>query len=666
MSHPTYRDQHELADLGTAGFLVYQTDADRREYAAALLQINARGEPVEFTHRCQKISATGRLLTNEAFRSIGQELTRSLLEACSTFPAILLVNVEDASCVELSNLHIPLHFVSLQMEVAGDASAYAQVVGKALAPRQPVENLHALQLIDLLTKRNLLREPFNRALERLRSIYCLETSTNGNVQGSMFIGEARSETSTYLSEQLQMSDEFLLSSRSPLEWVKPLLPYQVDGIRLLLQQPSLMLADDMGLGKTIQTLAALRVLVAQSRIQSALIIAPASLLSQWRSEARLWAPELRVSTIQGLPKDRDWQWRTPAHIYLISYETFRSDFSTNPKSPVARLWDVVVLDEAQKIKNANTTTSQVCKRLHRSRQWALTGTPLENSVDDLKSILEFVVPDSPLRSSFFPSSSDLRFELSQVQLRRKKSDVLLDLPPKLVSRVALPLTKRQRETYDRAEEDGIVELRRFGESIPIQSVLELIMRLKQICNFCPASGESSKLNDVQERMDTLTAQGHKALVFTQFTSDQNGARAIARELGSAALTYTGDMNQSERDDVLKRFREDERFSALILSLRAGGQGLNLQQASYVFHFDRWWNPAVEGQAEARAHRMGQEYPVNVYAYVCENTIEERIEQILEKKKQLFEELVDDVSIDLSTAFTRSELLGLFSLGDQAQ
>ena len=460
---------------------------------------------------------------------------------------------------------------------------------------------------------------------------------------------------------LQLSPETLLRDPGPLDWPKPLLDYQVIGARQLIERPALLLADDMGLGKTIQAIAALRALIVARRIAGALIVVPAGLLRQWREELRKWAPELRVSTIHGAARDRHWQWRTAAHLYLTSYETLRADFSTRPDAPIARDWDLVILDEAQKIKNPSADISRVCKQLKRVRQWALTGTPLENSIEDLVSLLDFVAPDAARDLHGFSSITNLKRELERVQLRRRKADVLLDLPPKTISYVTLPLAPRQRATYERAEREGIVELRERGASIRVENVLELILRLKQICNVCPASGESSKLVDLAERLKALAKQGQKALVFTQFSNAENGARAIAARVPVAALTYTGEQSQLERVQVLERFRTDPSQQALVLSLRAGGQGLNLQQASYVFHFDRWWNPATEAQAEARSHRMGQQYPVNVYTYTCEETIEERIDTILREKQLLFDELVDGVSLDLARTLTHRELFGLFGL-----
>jgi len=457
-------------------------------------------------------------------------------------------------------------------------------------------------------------------------------------------------------------ESLLPGPNTVLEWPGELMPFQQDGVRVLLRRDRLLLADDMGLGKTLQVIAALRILFVQRLIESAMIVAPASLLDQWRQELAKWAPELRAITIRGSQGDRGWQWAAQVHVTIVSYETLRSDFTDNPQSPPRRkVWDVVVADEAQKIKNRNDT-SNTLKALKRKRSWALTGTPLENDEDDLASIIEFVDHGDLISEKHYSPGPELLFLHRELQLRRKKNEVLRDLPPKLTTKLGITLLPKQAQSYQRAEQQGMVHLRELGTEVRIQHVLELISRLKQICNADPETGKSSKFEDIRQRLETLTQENHRALIFSQYTSDNFGVEAVSQALQDFhPLSFTGDLSQEQRRSVIQRFRTDDTHKALILSLRAGGVGLNLQEASYVFHLDRWWNPAVERQAEARSDRFGQTVPVNVFKYTCIGTIEERIDRLLEQKQDLFDRLVDDVSVDIATALTSDELFGLFGL-----
>ena len=457
-------------------------------------------------------------------------------------------------------------------------------------------------------------------------------------------------------------DALLPGADSVLEWAAELKPYQLDGVRTLLERDRLLLADDMGLGKTVQAAAAIRIMCIQRTIERALLIVPAGLVDQWRRELNRWAPELSAIIIRGTAQERAWKWKADAHVTLVSYETFRSDFTPNTASPPrSRLWDLVVLDEAQKIKNRDVDISRSVKQISRRRSWAMTGTPLENKLDDLASIMEFVDYDEGQEPRRYVPSPQLLERHRELQLRRRKADVLDDLPPKQVITVQLPLLARQQQSYNRAESEGVVQLRERGSEVRIQHVLELITRLKQICNVDAAAGESAKFEDIRERLTTLSEEGHRALLFSQYTDETFGVAAAAKALSEfKPLTYTGAMSGGQRDATIARFKSDDSHRALILSLKAGGVGLNLQDASYVFHIDRWWNPAVERQAEDRSHRMGQVFPVTVFKYVCIETIEDRIDKLLAGKQQLFDEIIDDVSI-LPSRLTGDELFGLFGL-----
>ena len=440
------------------------------------------------------------------------------------------------------------------------------------------------------------------------------------------------------------------------------MPFQREGVQALVENRCLLLADDMGLGKTIQAIVALRLLRARREIASCLVAAPASVLDQWRREIDKWAPELSAIIIRGSVNDRSWQWTAGRDVTLVSYDTLRSDFSSSNEAAVRlKTWDVVVADEAQRVKNRNST-SDALKGLRRRRSWALTGTPVENDEEELASIMEFVDQDEAGMPKRYRAGWEMRERHQEVQLRRKKADVLEDLPPKQETKIPIQLGLKQRRSYDKAEQEGIGYLKSLGAEIGVRHVLELITRLKQICNADPKTGESSKLSNIKQRLEQLAAQGHKALVFSQYTSDNAGVVAAANYLQEfSPLIITGDVPQQDRDGIIRQFRDRPEHKVLILSLRAGGLGLNLQEASYVFHLDRWWNPAVERQAEDRSHRFGQTVKVNVIKYSCVGTIEESIDGILESKQEVFDRLVDDVSLDLSAQMSSQELFGLFGL-----
>ncbi|MSO76203.1 MAG: DEAD/DEAH box helicase [Alphaproteobacteria bacterium] len=425
-----------------------------------------------------------------------------------------------------------------------------------------------------------------------------------------------------------------------LHWSRPLFPYQRTGVQALLANPSLLLADEMGLGKTIQAIAALRYLFASGEARTALVVALVGVVLQWRSEFKEWAPELRLFTVLGSATARTAMWRAEAQVFIASYETVRADLGRDPVG--GRKWDVVVIDEAQRIKNPASDIARAVKLLPRQRSWALTGTPLENRLDDLISILDFVAP-----GRFGPGTyaRGLRRLLGEVQLRRRRTEVLRDLPQKFSVEVPIYLEARQRAAYECAEREGIVHLTSLGVELRVNHVLELILRLKQICNFCPETGASAKLADLRERIAQVVGNGERALIFSQFAAEPFGVKRLARELAEyQPLVLSGDLTVNERAEMVLKFERDQSRKVLLLSLRAGGVGLNLTAASYVFHYDRWWNPAIETQAEDRAHRIGQNRPVHVYSYICAETVEERVAKILAEKRQLFADIVDGVSL----------------------
>ncbi|MCA9248847.1 MAG: DEAD/DEAH box helicase family protein, partial [Planctomycetales bacterium] len=265
--------------------------------------------------------------------------------------------------------------------------------------------------------------------------------------------------------------------------------YQMDGIAFLYPRSHAIIADEMGLGKTMQTISAMRLLVHRGELRRILLICPKPLVSNWQREFALWAPEIPLNVVGGTQQRRHFQWRQPeALVTIANYELLLRDEAvvTDP----ALHYDLVALDEAQRIKNSRNSTAQVVRKIARTRSWALTGTPIENSPDDLVGIFEFLSPGY-LRPGMKPKQ--LRRAVADHVLRRTKDAVLTDLPPKLYRDAHVDLTAEQRETYARAEDEGVVQLNDLGEGLTVQHVFELVLRLKQICNFDPATGASAKM-----------------------------------------------------------------------------------------------------------------------------------------------------------------------------
>jgi SNF2 family DNA or RNA helicase len=298
----------------------------------------------------------------------------------------------------------------------------------------------------------------------------------------------------------------------------------------------------------------------------------------------------------------------------------------------------------------------VVRSIKRGRSWAMSGTPIENKVDDLVSIFAFVDPG---RIPPETPPSTLRQLTSDYLLRRTKEMVAGDMPPRVIRDVCLELTPAQREAYDLAEKEGVIHLNALGGTITVQHVFELVMRLKQLCNFDLRTGESAKLEQLLADMEEVAASGRKAIDFSQWTQP---LEELAKHLAPyGPLLYHGKVPQSQRQPVLDRFKNDPAKHVILMSYGTGSVGLNLQFANYVFLFDRWWNPAIEDQAINRAHRLGQKSAVFVSRFICENTIEKRIADVLEQKRALFQELIEGNGAPSSLGLTEDEVFGLFDI-----
>jgi len=481
-------------------------------------------------------------------------------------------------------------------------------------------------------------------------------------------------------------------------------PYQQVGVKFLVEHESALLGDDMGTGKTVMTVVALRVLFQTGRATKALIVCPVSVLKVWQDHLRDWAPELSFTVVRGTREERKLDWKYPAHVYIAAYDTVASDFLTVVKkktkitckackrtavfgekvhltdddipqfkcphcdTPFDELpaseslvddrvigsFDVVVLDEAQCIKNPNASRSRAVKRPIPKFRWALTGTPVETKVEDLAGIFSFV---KPKYMHYNVSAHEARKLMEPYFLRRMKKDVLQHLPAKIRQEHWLELDYDQRAEYDRVLRGEVRKLKELGEQVTKAHIFAVIVALKRVCNFAPGKQVSPKSEVLLEFVKTVKEGGHKALVFTQWV-DAFGVitlEALLKPFGVVVLK--GGLTDAARDSAINRFRTDKNVAVLLATLKTGGVGLTLTEANYVFHFDHWWNPATMWQAEDRVHRPGQHKGVNVYSFWTQKTIEERIHQKLIERGVLFDEVVNSLSeTDIEKAISTGDWL----------
>jgi non-specific serine/threonine protein kinase len=468
-------------------------------------------------------------------------------------------------------------------------------------------------------------------------------------------------------------------------------PYQQVGVRWLYLLAKLglgaCLADDMGLGKTIQILALLLVLRKQNRgeRQPSLLVAPASLLANWASEMERFAPSLNslIAHPSALPS-ADLMTLAPGRLQDV--DLVITSYGSLLRIPwiAETSWRLVVIDEAQAIKNPDAKQTRIAKTLKAQAKFALTGTPVENRIGDLWSIFDFINPgllgSSKEFSNFVKRLEDrphnpyapLRELVRPYILRRLKTDktVIADLPDKTEVKAFCQLSRKQAALYKQAV-DELTEALDEAEGIRRKGlVLSFLMRFKQICNHPSQwlgdgawseedSGKWARLRDIVE---VIAAKQEKVLVFTQFREMTAPLAAFLGSIfGRAGLVLHGETEVRKRKDLVRRFQEDEAAPFFVLSLKAGGAGLNLTAASHVVHFDRWWNPAVENQATDRAFRIGQNKNVLVHKFVCRGTVEEKIDQMIESKRQLSKDLIEGGADLLLTELQDEDLLKLVAL-----
>ena len=421
------------------------------------------------------------------------------------------------------------------------------------------------------------------------------------------------------------------------KWFKSLARYQLGGI----------LADEMGLGKTIQAISFILSEKEIDHTKPSIVIAPASLIYNWKKEFEKFAPTLRVKVVAGTRDERQAIFKNTNHpdVWITSYPLIRQDIKIYREFA----FDVMILDEAQAIKNHLTQTAKATRQINAKQRFALSGTPIENRIDELWSIFQTISPGFlGTKKEFVQYPNDyIRKITKPFILRRLKTDVLPDLPEKIEFEQYSELTKEQKQVYlaylERIERqlDAVVEADQFNqEKIEI---LAGLTRLRQIC--CHPSlflenyqGESGKLELLLTIIEQLRVENRRVLIFSQFSSMLKIIEKELNKLNYQSFYLDGQTPIKDRVNMAEAFNDGER-EIFIISLKAGGTGLNLTGADTVILFDLWWNPAVEAQAAGRAHRIGQTKEVEVIRLITEGTIEEKIFQLQEKKRKLVDEII---------------------------
>ncbi len=461
-------------------------------------------------------------------------------------------------------------------------------------------------------------------------------------------------------------------------------PYQNQGFQWLADRlkryQGALLADDMGLGKTIQTIALIEhLLTSCSQPNPALIVVTTSLLGNWKAEFARFAPNRKVVTLHGARRDSLRKTIQPGDVVLTTYSTLARDLAYHLRQE----YSAVVIDEASLIRNPDTDHSKAVARLNSENRIALTGTPVENSARDLWSIFRFIQPgwlgtrkqfeekyEQPLKSADTSqrASQLLRLKTSPFVLRRTKQEVAPELPSKIQIDEFCTLSKEQLSTYRELQKEGqrkIEETRDSGqEAAARMQTLTTLLRLRQACcdlalfdseklKTLPIPRRSAKLERLLEITEQSIASGSKLLVFSQFQKQLVEIEAQLTASGIPSLRLDGQTRN--RQGLVERFQSDDGPPVFLISLKAGGYGLNLTAADVVVHFDPWWNPAAEAQATDRAHRIGQTKPVTVFRLLTRNTVEEKVTELQNRKKALSASLDESGAPTDAPAWTASEL-----------
>ena len=467
-------------------------------------------------------------------------------------------------------------------------------------------------------------------------------------------------------------------------------PYQQTGLQWLSTLQTLRLggclADDMGLGKTIQVLALFLLLKKQKIERTHLLVVPASLLANWKAETDHFTPGLKIFTAHPSAASKEEMEKAIKNGFK-GFDAVMTTYGSLLRFSwiQEREWSLIVLDEAQAIKNPNALQTRAVKTLKSRNRLALTGTPVENRLSDLWSLFDFICPgllgsaatfkkfSRHLTSSETTQYGPLRQLVRPYILRRLKTDkkIIADLPDKTELQTFCQLTKTQAVLYQQSVKELERQIKAVKEGIQRKGLIfSFLMRFKQICNHPSqwlgdnvyAGDVSGKYLRLREITDEIAAKQEKALIFTQFKEMTRPLNEfLTGVFGRSGLILSGDTPVTKRQGLVTEFQEDHGPPYFILSLKAGGTGLNLTAATHVIHFDRWWNPAVENQATDRAYRIGQKKNVLVHKFVCRGTVEEKIDEMIQLKKRMSGEILEEGAETLLTEMSNEELLKTVAL-----
>lgn len=598
-------------------------------------------------------------------------------------PSTLSTNIKVSSDVDL--LEIEFDYDNIPKEELKDIFHSIRLKKKYFRLKNGdfinINNSNLNQMIDIMEHLNLSVKDMNEDRFKLSK------------NSAIYLNSYLSDKEDINVNKNQEFDEFIesiihpktSSFEVPSQINADLRPYQITGYKWLktlsLNNLGGILADDMGLGKTLQAIVYIASCALNSTEKPYLIVCPSSLVYNWQAEIEKFAPMLKTFIVSGMPEDRknmieDYK---NVNVLITSYPLIRRDIEHYEKI----LFDTIFIDEAQYIKNPNSLNAKSVKKINASHRYALTGTPIENSLSELWSIFDFIMPnyllshikfsnrfEKPIMKEDQQVLEDLGKRIHPFILRRMKKDVLKELPEKLETKMVTDLTEQQRKIYlsflDEIKEELGKKIKGDEIGKSQMQILAALTRLRQIC--CHPStfienykGGSGKLELLMELIPDALSNDHRILIFSQFTSM---LKIIEEELKLREISYfylEGSTPIETRNDYVKRFNDGE-GSIFLISLKAGGTGLNLTGADTVIHYDPWWNPAVEEQATDRAYRIGQTNSVHVIKLLSKGTIEEKIFKLQEKKRELSDSIIQSKEVFINK-LTKEELQDIFDIYD---